>query len=112
MILWNLEIIRIILKSVIFVRPVDNISEFKTKKKNIQFIHDNKWNTTGVFIPIEEWLKLKTKYIKLQKEESENLIELANWQKEIIDVRINEYYTNQVEIINFDLAIKEIENKF
>ena len=25
----------------------------------LKFIHDNKGNTTGVFIPIEEWQSLK-----------------------------------------------------
>jgi hypothetical protein len=32
----------------------------------LQFIHDNRGNTTGVFIPIEEWQSLKTKYTDLQ----------------------------------------------
>ena len=39
----------------------------------LQFIHDNKGNTTGVFIPIEEWQLLKTKYAELQKEEAKNV---------------------------------------
>jgi hypothetical protein len=41
----------------------------------LQFIHDNKGNTTGVFIPIEEWQSLKTKYIELEKEEAINFVE-------------------------------------
>ena len=41
----------------------------------LQFIHDNRGNTTGVFIPIEEWQSLKTKYTDLQKEEAENLVD-------------------------------------
>jgi hypothetical protein len=45
----------------------------------LQFIQDNKGNTTGVFIPIEEWQSLKTKYSDLQKEGAENLLELAPW---------------------------------
>ena len=39
------------------------------------FIHDNQGNTTGVFIPIEEWQILKTKYFDLQIEEAKNFIE-------------------------------------
>ena len=57
---------------------------------NLQFIHDNRGNTTGVFIPIEEWQTLKTKYADLQKEEVENVVELASWQKQIIDENIEE----------------------
>ena len=37
----------------------------KIKAMTLQFIHDNKGNTTGVFLPIEEWQKLKTKYTEL-----------------------------------------------
>lgn len=44
-----------------------------------QFIHDYKGNTTGVFIPIEEWQDLKSKYATLQKEEVESVNDLANW---------------------------------
>jgi len=33
----------------------------------LQFIHDNRGNTTGVFIPIKEWQTLKIKYTNLQK---------------------------------------------
>ncbi|MEI6680924.1 MAG: hypothetical protein WCL21_20105 [Mariniphaga sp.] len=41
----------------------------------LQFIHDNRGNTTGVFIPIEEWQTLKVKYADLQEEEAKNFIE-------------------------------------
>jgi len=58
----------------------------------LQFIHDNRGNTTSVFIPIEEWQSLKTKYTDLQKEEAENLFELAPWQKQIIDERLSDYH--------------------
>ena len=54
----------------------------------LQFIHDNRGNTTGVFIPIEEWQHLKTKYADLQNEEAQNSIELPKWQKDILDIRL------------------------
>lgn len=75
----------------------------------LQFIHDNRGNTTGVFIPIEEWQTLKTKYSDLQKEEAENIIELASWQKQIIDERLNDYYNNPTDVIDFDKTIDDIE---
>jgi hypothetical protein len=56
----------------------------------LQFIHDNKGNTTGVFIPIEEWQGLKEKYTELQKEESQNITELTSWQKDILDERLDD----------------------
>ena len=75
----------------------------------LQFIHDNKGNTTGVFIPIEEWQSLKTKYADLQKEEAENMVELASWQKQIIDERLNDYYNNPIDVVDFDKTIDDIE---
>ena len=75
----------------------------------LQFIHDNKGNTTGIFIPIEEWEKLKTKYNDLQKEEAENLVSLSEWQKQIIDERLNDYYNNTTETSDFDKTIDDIE---
>ena len=74
----------------------------------LQFIHDNKGNTTGVFIPIEDWQNLKTKYSELQKEESENIIELTAWQKEIIDERLNDYYKNPTNVTDFDSTIADV----
>jgi hypothetical protein len=75
----------------------------------LQFIHDNRGNTTGVFIPIEEWQLLKTKYTDLQKEEAENSIELAPWQKQIIDERLNDYYNNPSDVADFSKTIDDIE---
>lgn len=75
----------------------------------LQFIHDNRGNTTGVFISIEEWQSLKTKYADLQKEEAENVLELAPWQKQIIDERLSDYYKNPTDVVDFDKTIDDIE---
>ena len=75
----------------------------------LQFIHDNRGNTTGVFITIEEWQLLKTKYTDLQKEEAENVVEFAPWQKQIIDERLSDYYNNPTDVADFDKTIDDIE---
>ena len=75
----------------------------------LQFIHDNKGNTTGVFIPIEEWQILKSKYSDLQKEEAENVVELATWLKQIIDERLNDDYKNNMDVTDFNRTIDDIE---
>ena len=75
----------------------------------LQFIHDNKGNTTGVFIPIEEWQSLKTKYTDLQTEEAKNVVELAPWQKQMIDERLSDYYKNPSDVADFDKTIDDIE---
>lgn len=77
----------------------------------LQFIHDNRGNTTGVFIPIEEWQDLKTKYADLQNEEAQNSIELASWQKEILDERLDDYYKNPNDVVDFDTTIANIRKR-
>lgn len=73
----------------------------------LHFIHDTKGNTTGVFIPIEEWQMLKTKYADLQIDEIEKNSELSSWKKEIIDVRLNDYYTNPNDVGDFSKLLDE-----
>jgi hypothetical protein len=75
----------------------------------LQFIYDNRGNTTGVFISIEEWQSLKTKYVDLQKEETESKAELASWQKQVIDERLSDYYKNPQDVADFDATIDEVE---
>lgn len=72
----------------------------------VQFIHDNKGNTTGVFIPIEEWQILKLKYTELQKEEA--TADLADWQKNMLEERIEDYNKNVDKVEDFDAMLKEI----
>ena len=71
----------------------------------LQFIHDNRGNTTGVFIPIEEWQSLKSKYTDLQKEEAENVVSLSSCQKQTIDERLNDYYNDPSNVADFDSTI-------
>ena len=77
----------------------------------LQFIHDNRGNTTGVFIPIDDWQDLKTKYTDLQTEEAQNNIELTSWQKDIIDQRLDDYYKNPNDVVDFDTTIANIRKK-
>lgn len=79
------------------------------KTMTLQFIHDNKGNTTGVFIPIEFWQTLKLKYSDLQKEEAKNFIEPTTWQKQILDNRLSDYYQNPSDVADFNKTIDDIE---
>lgn len=76
---------------------------------SLQFIHDNKGNTTGVFIPIDDWQLLKDKYSDLQIEEVQNNTELTNWQKEIIDERLKDYYKNPNDVLDFNQTLNDIK---
>jgi hypothetical protein len=72
----------------------------------LQFIHDNKGNTTGVFIPIKEWQILKLKYTELQKEESS--VELSDWQKNMLEDLLEDYNKNSSQVEDFDAMLKDI----
>lgn len=74
----------------------------------LQFIHDNNGNTTGVYIPIDEWQDLKSKYADLQTEEVQNNTALTSWQKEIIDQRLEDYYKNPNDVQDFNTTISNI----
>ncbi len=75
----------------------------------LQFIQDVKGNTTGVFIPIEEWHDLTLKYSDLQVQEIEGLTTLLPWQKQVIDDRLNDYYNNTDDVADFDETLNSIE---
>jgi hypothetical protein len=77
----------------------------------LQFIHDNRGNTTGVFIPIEDWQILKEKYTDLQNEETQNGTELTSWQKDILDERLDDYYKNPNDVVDFDATIANIRKR-
>jgi hypothetical protein len=77
----------------------------------LQFIHDKRGNTTGVYIPIEDWQTLKEKYTDLQNEEAQNSIELTSWQKEILDERLDDYYKNPNDVLDFDTTIANMRKR-
>ncbi len=72
---------------------------------NLQYISDEKGKTTGVFIPIEEWNKLKDKYKDIEQEE----LNVPEWHKELVLNRLNKYKQNPDSAIDFDEALNDIE---
>ena len=73
---------------------------------SLQYISDNKGQTTGVFIPIEEWNNLKNKYKGIEEEE----LEIPSWQLSELDNRVEEYRKNPTQTLDFNQAMKDIEN--
>jgi len=74
---------------------------------NLQYISDNKGNTTGVFIPIEDWEYLKNKFDDLKKEE-ENMYSVPEWHKDIIMKRLKDYRENPGNVLDWE----QVKNKF
>lgn len=69
---------------------------------SLQYITDDKGQTTGVFIPIQEWNSIKSRYKDIDQD-------IPEWHKEIIDQRMKDYKENPDQAIDFDLAMDEIE---
>ncbi len=74
---------------------------------NLQYISDSTGQTTGVFIPINEWNNLKSKYKGIEQEE----LEIPQWHIRLVQQRIEEYHKNPDTALDFDSALNEIEKE-
>ncbi len=71
------------------------------KDVNPQYTFDHAGNPVGVFLPIEEWNQI-----------SENLkFELPDWQKTLIDERLQQFKKNPHDILDFDIIAAELDNE-
>lgn len=77
---------------------------------NIQYISDKNGVTTSVVIPIQDWEELKRKYAELEKEEN-NMMEVPDWHKSILDQRLAEKDSNPDTMLDFDQAMDDIEKE-
>jgi len=75
----------------------------------LQFISDSKGETTGVFIPINEWNELKSKFKGI--EEEEDLATIPDWHINIIQSRLDEYKKHPERVLDFDTAMDEIDKE-
>jgi hypothetical protein len=74
---------------------------------SLQFISDSSGETTGVFIPINEWIDLKNKFKGIEQEETA----IPDWHKDVVRERIDAYKINPKMAIDFDDAMSEIEKE-
>jgi hypothetical protein len=72
---------------------------------SLQFISDSTGKTTGVFIPINEWDELKSKFKGIDEETTA----IPDWHREIITQRLADYKKNPEQALDFDTAMDEIE---
>jgi hypothetical protein len=74
---------------------------------NLQYISDSKGQTTGVFIPINEWNDLKKKYKDIEQED----IDIPEWHKDLVRKRLDDYKKNPGSALNFDAAMDDLEKE-
>ena len=74
---------------------------------NLQYISDSKGQTTGVFIPINDWNNLKSKYKGIEQVE----VDIPGWHKDIVRQRLKDYRKNPGSAMDFDSAMNDIEKE-
>lgn len=72
---------------------------------NLQYITDSNGQTTGVFIPIQDWNDLKSKIIDIEKED----VEVPDWHKELVRERMELYKNDPNQATDFDTSLDDIE---
>lgn len=72
----------------------------------VQFISDSKGNTTGVFIPVDEWNLLKEKYKGLEDD-----IQVPHWHKAVVNERSEQYKTGKAGTTDMDKTLDDIDGK-
>jgi uncharacterized protein with von Willebrand factor type A (vWA) domain len=73
---------------------------------NIQYISNSEGNVIGVFIPINDWNKLRDTF---EEKEVETTIEVPTAHIDIVQKRLKEYAKTGIAH-DWDEAIKHIEN--
>ena len=68
---------------------------------SLQYLQDNNGNTTAVVVPIEEWNRFTEKYKDLE--------ELPQWQKNIIDQRLDLIKNHPEELVPLEDFMKELD---
>ena len=74
---------------------------------SIQYVSDSKGKTTGVFIPVKEWEKLKEKYEGIE----EATEAMPGWHKGVVRERLTEYKANPHTAVPFEEALTALENE-
>lgn len=73
---------------------------------NIQYISDNKGITTGVYIPIQEWEKLKESC-----NIPEDIFEISTLNRKELDSRIDQYVKNPNDLLDWKDVEKKLLNR-
>lgn len=73
----------------------------------LQYISDSDGKTTGVYISIEEWNKLKGKL----KDADIHDLDIPEWHKTLVRERVEEYKAKPGEALDFDEAMDNTEKE-
>lgn len=74
---------------------------------NLQYISDSNGVPTGVFIPMNDWNKLKEKYNDIETE----LNDIPEWHKAELDKRLADHRNNPDQVLDFNEAMDDIDKE-
>lgn len=73
----------------------------------LQVLHDNFGNQTGVYVPMEDWALIKSNYPDIESLDKE----LPQWQKDLIDSRLEAIATNPERLKPIEGLLEELKRK-
>lgn len=71
----------------------------------LQYISDGSGKTTGVFIPISDWIKLKRRYKGIE----DVAADVPEWHKQIVRERMRQHHSDPAQAQDFDQAMNDID---
>ncbi len=74
---------------------------------NLQYISDSKGKTSGVFIPIEDWNRIKEKLCEVDLEISD----IPVWHIEEVRKRIEDFKHRKEIALDFNTVMDEIDKE-
>jgi len=69
---------------------------------HIQYLHDSKGKPTAVQIPINDWRAIEQQVLAG---------DIPEWQKKLLDQRLNMAHKHPEQLLDFDTAMLELENE-
>lgn len=78
-----------------------------TNIMRLQVIQDGQGKNTGIFIPMEDWTLIKTNYPDIDTLDAD----LPQWEKDLIDVRLDAIAKNPERIKSGENLLKELKRK-
>ena len=79
----------------------------KYNTMNLQYISDSKGKTTGVYIPINEWKKLVSKFKGMGLDN----FDIPEWHMQEVSKRLEDFQNHPEQALDFDLAMDGIEKE-
>jgi hypothetical protein len=73
---------------------------------SLQYLSDENGHIVAVQVPIKDWETMRSKYPEIEAQ----VLDLPDWQKELIDSRLKEIAENPGRVLPIDSLLAELDN--